>query len=334
MKVTYRFTFLLVVCSIFFSISHSIKAEGTSTINTSKLRAYSADKISLKGTAKRDSISFYYNQKGKMRYVVSSTKGTYIYKRIAGEMIKDRKDPFHKFTRRKDRTRPYDGYTTPIWAKDGKSWYTVHFSSIYKCDNKGKIIKRFNVMQKLGLDGNRNWIWDICKLQKNLWALEIHNAKESTSRIYIVDFKKEKIIKKINKQYSYIHGTSGKYLYVSKFVKGKGHTKLAKVSLKNYKVVKTISTTPIRNLMENKDSELEFISTVYKGKLYFRHYTGIYSWNEKTNQFDQLIDGSHPSIGNMEYGYFRFLSPDTIYTTGYAMDREDYSGSLYKITLN
>lgn len=259
-------------------------------------------------SAKSDRILFYRNAKNQMRvYVCPSKKAPTIYKLSKGKWKKDKTDPMVTFTRRKKRTKPYGDYGTPIWNKTKTAFYTEHFNTIYKCSKKGKILKKVDVLKKLGLDKSENWMRKIEWVDKEIFAVSIMNAYDDSESIYLYDFRKNKVKKQYDDSYQRLLGATKTSLYLLSY-EDEEPDEIVKVNARTEEIEERISA----KLMVGEWTK-EVIGTVYQDELYLCNEKGLFLWNEYCETFDQYLDGEVSFEAGVRPYRMIFTAEDTVF---------------------
>lgn len=280
----------------------------------------------IKLTSKADDrVMLYRNNKNQMRIYVCSTKRTPEIYKLSGSCVKkDKKDPMLTLTKRRKRTKPYGDYGVPIWNSTKTAFYTEHFNTIYKCSKSGKIIKKVDVLKKIGLSKKDYWLRKMERVEKETFALSVMNGYDDTEKIYLFDMKKNKIKRRYGSEYQRLLGTAEGCLYLLSYEDEEPY-EIVKVRTKTGQIEARISAESMV-CEENQ----EVIGTIYNDELYLCNEKGIFMWNEYTETFDQLLDGSLSfQAGKRPYSML-FTADDKVFITTEGNELYSYTMTLHE----
>lgn len=140
-------------------------------------------------------------------------------------------------------------------------------------------------------------------LNVNCWSQYDKKGYLSGTRIYQINSKTGKVLKKYSGYWQSSAKINKKYMYVTSSSSFKKEERLVKLNIKTGKQVAAIGLQQVRNLAADEDADK--ISTINggctyrdipvsiaadKNKCYVKTYYGIYAWNEKADKFVKLID--------------------------------------------
>lgn len=289
-------------------------------IDTSTVMQHTEKSIKVRAGSE-NRLLLYKNAKNQMRlYVCSTKKVPVIYKISDGQLKKDKKEPILKFTKRKKRTKPYGDYGTPIWNKTKTAFYTDHFNTIYKCSKNGKIIKKGNVLKKVGLNQKDYWMRKIQKVENEIFAVSVMNKYDETEKMYLYDMKKNKVKKKYASKYQRLLGTTKTSVYLLSY-DDEEPCEIVKFDGKTGKIE---AKMPAESMVCRETGEV--IGTMYNDELYLCNEKGIFMWNEETETYDQLLDGTHSfKAGKNPYNMLFTADDEVLITTE--------GNKLYRYTL-
>lgn len=276
----------------------------------------------IKVTSQSDNrIMLYQNAKNQVRvYVCPTEKTPVIYKISDSRLKKDKKDPMLILTKRRKRTKPYGDYGTPIWNKTKTAFYTDHFNTIYKCSKNGKIIKKGNVLKKVGLNQKDYWMRKIQKVENEIFAVSVMNKYDETEKMYLYDMKKNKVKKKYASKYQRLLGTTKTSVYLLSY-DDEEPCEIVKFDGKTGKIE---AKMPAESMVCRETGEV--IGTMYNDELYLCNEKGIFMWNEETETYDQLLDGTHSfKAGKNPYNMLFTADDEVLITTE--------GNKLYRYTL-
>lgn len=265
----------------------------------------------IKVAAKKDNrVMLYRNAKNQVRvYVCPTEKAPAIYKISGNRLKKDKKDPMLTLTKRRKRTKPYGDYGTPIWNKTRTAFYTDHFNTIYKCSKNGKILKKGNVLKKLGLDSDDYWMRGIRKVDKEIFAVSVMNTYDDSEKLYLYDMKKNKVKKKYEMKYQRLLGVTKTSVYLLSYDDEEPY-EIVKLDVKTGKVEASIKA---ESMVCRKTEEV--VGTMYNDDLYLCNEKGIFMWDEDLGVYDQLLDGTHSFRAGKDPYDILFTADDEVLIT-------------------
>lgn len=268
---------------------------------------YKETKITPTDSQNHDLAGLFVSAKGKLR--ISTSEWEQSVYGISGDKLKKVSDPMVKAAYNawdyvKDKVTDTVFYLNTV-NKKGTAGYFTNGKKIFKYNKKGKILKSFDLLKKMGLKYKYYAVSKLKWVNKDYVAVGIWAHSTKTPRVCLVDMSKGKITKKYSKTYTSLCGTDGKNIYVTSGSIKKQTEKIVKLKASCGKKISSISTKSIRDLAADRTEKNETSGAFYRdnpfstcyagGKLYLKYLTGIYTWNEKKKSFDTVLDGTDNS---------------------------------------
>ncbi len=266
----------------------------------SNAKTYVQKRYHIKAGTRQDISSFFISKDKKVR--ITTTEWKQKAMGLVNGKIKSVKDPYNKACDNafdKIRKKWLHSLNVNCWSQYDKKGYLSGIESIFVYDAKGKIRKTFkykDVFEK-GFE-----IYSISSWKKNRLIISVFFPSKGT-RIYQINSKTGKVLKKYSGYWQSSAKINKKYMYVTSSSSFKKEERLVKLNIKTGKQVDAIGLQQVRNLAADEDADK--ISTINggctyrdipvsiaadKNKCYVKTYYGIYAWNEKADKFVKLID--------------------------------------------